>query len=139
MAGPQPFSYMGALYILGFLFLRALAGPIAEEMVIHERVDHISPEFVDLGPPAASTVLNLRINLASSDLPGLEETLKEISDPSSLFYGNWLSKEQVSIRSISYLENKINHFSGRRPCPSLAEYQHTRHRMACATRCGKRE
>ncbi|KAJ7140829.1 family S53 protease [Mycena epipterygia] len=88
---------MGVLYILAFLFLRAFASPIMEEMVVHERVDHVSPEFVDLGPPEASTVLNLRINLASSDLPGLEQTLKEISDPSSLFYGNWLSKEQVDV------------------------------------------
>ncbi|KAJ7689610.1 family S53 protease [Mycena rosella] len=64
-------------------------------MILHERVARVSPEFFDLGPPEGSTVLNLRINLVSSDLTSLEEILKHISAPSSPTYGRWLSREQV--------------------------------------------
>ncbi|KAJ6573476.1 subtilisin-like protein [Mycena vulgaris] len=84
-----------AHHILAFLCVHALASPVAEDMVIHERVHRVSPDFVDLGSPASNAVLNLRINLVSNDLAGLEATLKEISVPSNPTYGSWLSKEEV--------------------------------------------
>ncbi|KAJ7457852.1 family S53 protease [Mycena latifolia] len=84
-----------AHYTLAFLCLHVFASPITEQMIVHERVARVPPDFLDLSPPADSTILNLRINLVSSDRAGLEATLKEISAPSSPTYGNWLSKEQV--------------------------------------------
>jgi subtilase family serine protease len=93
-------SMLRAHYIIALLSLHAFAGLVAEELIIHERVDQVSPEFTDLGPPEHNTILNLRINLVSNDLAGLDKTLNEISTPSSVTYGNWLSKEQVGIRTL---------------------------------------
>ncbi|KAJ7159069.1 subtilisin-like protein [Mycena crocata] len=86
---------MRAHQIFVFLLLRVFASPVLEDLVVHEHVAHLPPEFIDLGPLVGSTVLDLRINLVSTDLAGLEETLNKISAPSSSMYGKWLSKEQV--------------------------------------------
>ena len=46
----------------------------------------LAPEYV---------VLRLRIALVQNDIEGLQTKLMDISTPSNLQYGQWLSKEEV--------------------------------------------
>ncbi|KIJ35837.1 hypothetical protein M422DRAFT_180170 [Sphaerobolus stellatus SS14] len=73
----------------------ATASRFAQNLVLHEKLDAIPEGFVKNGPAAESTTLNLRINLASTDMAGLEETLFAVSTPHSARYGQHLTKEKV--------------------------------------------
>ncbi|KAJ6606104.1 subtilisin-like protein [Mycena vulgaris] len=80
-----------------FSFLAAFIGLACgkDEFVLHERRDVAPPGFTLSGAAPGDTTLNLRINLAQNNLPGLEAALSAISDPSSPWYGQWLAKEEV--------------------------------------------
>ncbi|KAJ7765700.1 subtilisin-like protein [Mycena metata] len=64
-------------------------------LVVHDRRAAAPAGFVQSGPAPAERILNLRINLAQSDMAGLESALNAASFPDSPLYGEWLSKEQV--------------------------------------------
>jgi len=73
----------------------AVASPL--NLVLHEQIQAPPEGFVQSGPAAASKMLNLRINLASSDMAGLEKALFDVSTPDNALYGQHLTKEEVSI------------------------------------------
>ncbi|KIJ28813.1 hypothetical protein M422DRAFT_189249 [Sphaerobolus stellatus SS14] len=73
----------------------ATASRFAQNLVLHEKMDAIPEGFVQNGPAAESTTLNLRINLASTDITGLQEALFAVSTPHSARYGQHLTKEEV--------------------------------------------
>lgn len=88
---------MFTVRLAALLFSASLvcATPVARDMIVHERRSTAPSGFVHSGPAPAEHTLNLRINLVSSDLAGLEQALNAASFPSSPSYGQWLSKEEV--------------------------------------------
>ncbi|KZT03971.1 family S53 protease [Laetiporus sulphureus 93-53] len=76
--------------------------PVCEESVwdwfevqLHEFLDNVPNGFSFDGTAESSTNLTLRIALAQSNFDGLVEALYNVSDPSSEYYGQYLSKEEV--------------------------------------------
>ncbi|KAJ7858989.1 family S53 protease [Mycena leptocephala] len=85
-----------SLFLASILSLAA-AGPAAfQTFVVQESLASAPQGFAKVGLAADTTTINLRIALASSDIPGLEKTLLDVSTPSSSNYGNHLSKAEVS-------------------------------------------
>lgn len=80
------------LLLLSFVTL-VIATPL--NLVVHEKIDSVPDGFLHNGPAPDATTLNLRINLASSDMAGLEKSLYDVSTPDSPLYGQHLSKEEV--------------------------------------------
>jgi hypothetical protein len=81
---------------LASLFALALGNPLARRaMQVHETRDEIPEGFVQQGPAAPDTVLNLRIALRQSDPQGLEDKLMAVSTPGNELYGQHLTKEEV--------------------------------------------
>ncbi|KAF8530031.1 subtilisin-like protein [Hysterangium stoloniferum] len=82
---------------LFFASLIALAScnPVVQNLILHEKVDAPPAGFVHNGPASDSTTLNLRIALVSSNIPGLEKALFDVSTPDSALYGQHLTKEEV--------------------------------------------
>jgi tripeptidyl-peptidase I len=87
------------LLLLSFATLVS-AGPFSQTLVLHEKVNAPPTGFTPDGPAPDSTTLNLRINLASNDMSGLEKALYDVSTPDSPKYGQHLSKEDVRHWSI---------------------------------------
>ncbi|OCH85123.1 family S53 protease [Obba rivulosa] len=76
-------------------FICAVVGkPVTRSLQVHE-ARAVPPQFQLSGPASPDTILNLRLALVQSDPVGLQNTLLEVSDPSSASYGQWLSKEDV--------------------------------------------
>ncbi|KAJ6585599.1 family S53 protease [Mycena capillaripes] len=85
-----------SLFLASILTLAA-AGPAAfQTFVVQESLSSAPQGFVKVGAAPDSTVVNLRIALASSDIPGLEKALLDVSTPSSSNYGNHLSKAEAN-------------------------------------------
>jgi len=84
-----------ATFLAALLFSLTYAKPVARDTIVHERRLAAPSGFVHSGPAPAEHTLSLRINLASSNLEGLEQALNAASFPSSPLYGQWLSKEEV--------------------------------------------
>jgi tripeptidyl-peptidase-1 len=85
-----------SLFLASILSLAA-AGPAAfQTFIVQESLASAPQGFAKVGLAADTTTINLRIALASSDIPGLEKTLLDVSTPSSSNYGNHLSKAEVS-------------------------------------------
>ncbi|KAF7293593.1 Subtilisin-like protein [Mycena indigotica] len=76
-------------------FSFAAAVVYGRKSVVLDRRNSIPIDFVHSDVTPAEQRLNLRINLAQRDLPGLETVLNAASFPDSSLYGQWLSKEQV--------------------------------------------
>ncbi|KAF7314956.1 Subtilisin-like protein [Mycena indigotica] len=76
-------------------FLSVAAVVSGRKLVVLDRRTSVPTDFVHSGVAPAEQILNLRINLAQRDLPGLETALNAASFPDSPLYGQWLSKEQV--------------------------------------------
>ncbi|KAF8522013.1 family S53 protease-like protein [Gautieria morchelliformis] len=81
--------------VVASLVTLACAGPVAQNLVVHEQINSAPNGFLHTGPASDSTVLNLRIALVSSDMAGLEKALYDVSTPSSSLYGQHLSKADV--------------------------------------------
>lgn len=60
-----------------------------------ERRESVPAGFVKLNSAPLDTTLELRIQLANSDIAGLEDRLKVVSSPSNDEYGKWLTREEV--------------------------------------------
>ncbi|KAJ7184593.1 subtilisin-like protein [Mycena filopes] len=75
--------------------LSCVYGTPTSGFVVHDHRAAIPTGFVHSGPAPAEKMLNLRINLAQNDMPGLESALNAASYPDSPLYGQWLSKEEV--------------------------------------------
>jgi hypothetical protein len=114
----RDFGIMSATSLfLASLISLAAAGPAAfQTFVVQESLTSAPQGFTKVGLAADSTPINLRIALASSDIPGLEKTLLDVSTPSSSNYGNHLSKAEVS-NLVMALNILIIHFPGQcLPC-----------------------
>lgn len=72
------------------------------DMVVHERRDTVPSGFVHVGAAPEDEVLNLKFALTQSNFSGLESELYAVSTPGSERYRQFLSKEQVSLRSSPY-------------------------------------
>ncbi|KAJ7119026.1 family S53 protease [Mycena epipterygia] len=79
--------------VIGFAYVKGefLTG----EFVLHERRAVAPAGFTSSGAAPGDAVLNLRINIAQNDLPGLEAAINAVSSPSNPWYGQWLAKEEV--------------------------------------------
>ena len=64
-------------------------------MRLHEHRDGVPEGFTNMGLSPEDTVLRLRIALVQNDSEGLQTRLMDVSTPSNLQYGQWLSKEEV--------------------------------------------
>lgn len=64
-------------------------------MVVHEKRQGVPDGFVAASVAPADQILNLRIALVQTDMPGLEKALFEVSTPDSPLYGQHLTKEEV--------------------------------------------
>ncbi|KZV68851.1 family S53 protease [Peniophora sp. CONT] len=69
----------------------------SSESVRHvlERRDSAPYGFVKVHAAPLETTFELRIQLANSDIAGLEERLKVVSSPSNSEYGQWLTRKEV--------------------------------------------
>ncbi|KAJ6617313.1 Pro-kumamolisin, activation domain-containing protein [Mycena sp. CBHHK59/15] len=79
-----------AIVILS-LFLGAVCG----NFVVLERRDNPPDGFSRIGPTPLDQTLTLRLALNQRDIPGLEDTIYEVSTPGSSRYGQYLTKEEV--------------------------------------------
>jgi tripeptidyl-peptidase-1 len=79
------------------LILLAIALASSAASVVHDRRAAPPEGFVRLGAAPADKMLTFRINLASSDLAGLESKLMSAATPGSDTFRQWLSKEEVWI------------------------------------------
>ncbi|KZT10837.1 family S53 protease-like protein [Laetiporus sulphureus 93-53] len=84
-----------ALFVVS-LFSLALGKPLASSMRVLERRNSPPADFSYSGAAHSSTMMNLRIALAQSDVAGLEEALYDVSSPSSENYGKHLTKEEAA-------------------------------------------
>ena len=66
----------------------------ARTMQLHES-RQLPQGFTSLGPAPPDAILDLRIALTQSDSEGLIDTLMAVSEPSSVRYGQYLTKEEV--------------------------------------------
>ncbi|KAF7364615.1 Family S53 protease [Mycena venus] len=85
-----------SLFLASILSLAAASPAAFQTFVVRESLSSAPQGFVKVGPAADATPINLRIALASSDVPGLEKALLDVSTPSSSNYGNHLSKAEVN-------------------------------------------
>lgn len=79
------------------LVLSLLACAMATPMswVVHESRETAPQGYAHSGPAPADQVLSMRINLAQSNVAGLESALEAASSPSSSTFRQWLSTEEV--------------------------------------------
>lgn len=63
--------------------------------VVQESRESVPQGYVRSSAAPANHVLSMRINLAQSNLAGLESALEAASSPSSPSFRQWLSTEQV--------------------------------------------
>ncbi|KAF7365748.1 Family S53 protease [Mycena venus] len=84
-----------ALFLASLLSLAA-AGPAFQNFVVQESLAGAPQGFAKVGPATDPTPINLRIALASSNFAGLEKALYDVSTPSSVNYGNHLSKDEAN-------------------------------------------
>ena len=73
----------------------AYAKPVARNMRVHERRADVPASFTPVGAAAPETMLKLRIQLAQSDIAGLEDALMAVSTPGNSLYGQHLTAEEV--------------------------------------------
>ncbi|KAH9929420.1 family S53 protease-like protein [Fomitopsis serialis] len=83
-----------SLYVASLCTL-ALGNPLARSLQLQESRSTIPVGFTRVGEADASTVLNLRLGLVSNNVDGLIETLYDVSTPSSLHYGQHLSRPEA--------------------------------------------
>lgn len=81
------------------LFLSSLiwGKPLASTMKVLGRREAPPAGFTLTEPASPDTILKLRIALAQSNPTGLEDALYDVSTPSSSNYGQFLTKEEVSL------------------------------------------
>jgi hypothetical protein len=77
-----------------FIFTLA-SSHFKRDMRLHEHRDGVPEGFTSMGPAPENAVLRLRIALVQNDIEGLQTKLMDVSTPSNLQYGQWLSKEEV--------------------------------------------
>uniref|UniRef100_A0A093V056 Aorsin n=1 Tax=Talaromyces marneffei PM1 TaxID=1077442 RepID=A0A093V056_TALMA len=73
----------------------AVAAPSPAKHVLHEKRERVSTDWVKGARIERSAILPIRIGLTQSNLPHGPEVLKEVSDPRSDKYGQYLSMGEV--------------------------------------------
>ena len=87
-----PHTFVGAC-----LLAVAQANPIARSMRVHDKRTEAPSAFAAKGAASPDTMLNLRIQLAQTDITGLEDALMAVSTPGNALYGQHLTKEEVCV------------------------------------------
>lgn len=86
------------------LILLLLSGAFASsqfsDLIVHESIPSVPNGFMRVSSAPANQALNIRIALANSNMAGLEDMLYAVSTPGSPLYGQHLSKEEASTRSL---------------------------------------
>lgn len=104
--------------LLAVLCTLSMGTPVERSLRLHESRPTAPTGFSRVGSADATTVLNLRLGLVSSNVDKLIETLYDVSTPSSANYGQHLSKSEVIDLVILYVHaHSLIHF-GRRQRPS---------------------
>ncbi|KAJ7728592.1 family S53 protease [Mycena maculata] len=85
-----------ASFFFASLLSLAVAGPASQTFIVQESLSTTPQGFTRLGAADASSSINFRIALPSSNVAGLEAALLDVSTPSSSNYGNHLSKDAVN-------------------------------------------
>ncbi|KAI9060406.1 subtilisin-like protein [Trametes sanguinea] len=67
----------------------------ARDTPVHEARTALPPGFINTGPAAADSTLNLRFALAQENPDDIVNALYTVSDPKSAMYGQYLSKAEV--------------------------------------------
>lgn len=84
------------LFVSILLFVAAHRGS-ARVLRVHEARHSAPSGFVAEGPASPDSVVDLRVALVRNNIEGLIEALYDVSTPSSPNYGQYLSKEEVSL------------------------------------------
>jgi hypothetical protein len=74
----------------------AASSAVASVLVPHDSRDALPSGWTDVGAPAGSTSMSMRIALPSKDAPGLRKVLMDVSTPGNPKYGQHLSNAQAS-------------------------------------------
>ena len=86
-----------SIFFLFSFVAYAFAKPIARSLRVHESITNLPSGFAPKGPAPPETTLNLRLALVQSNVSGLIDTLMDISDPTSVRYGQHLTKNEARI------------------------------------------
>ena len=87
-----------ALFLLLFSIIPiAAASSLSSNLRVRSALKAVPSGFAFKESAADETVINLRFAIASKDIPGLHQTLYDISTPGNTNYGNWLTQDQVSV------------------------------------------
>ncbi|EPT01830.1 hypothetical protein FOMPIDRAFT_1119556 [Fomitopsis schrenkii] len=82
--------------LLAVLCTLSMGTPVERSLRLHESRPTAPTGFSRVGSADATTVLNLRLGLVSSNVDKLIETLYDVSTPSSANYGQHLSKSEAA-------------------------------------------
>ena len=85
-----------SVFFVALLAVVVYGKPVARSMKVHETRGKVPAAFTLKGAAPPEDVLELRLNLVSSDIPGLEKATLDVSTPGNALYGQHLSKEEVS-------------------------------------------
>ncbi|KAF8575000.1 family S53 protease [Ramaria rubella] len=86
---------IGVSFLIASFATLGCTNPIANNLILHEQITIAPLGYTLTGPAVDTTSINLRIALASNDVPGLEKALYDVSTPGNDLYGQHLSKEEV--------------------------------------------
>ena len=84
------------VFVTACMLAVAYANHIARSMRVHDKRTEAPSAFAAKGAAYPDTMLNLRIQLAQTDIAGLEDALMAVSTPGNALYGQHLTKEEVS-------------------------------------------
>lgn len=74
----------------------ANANPVTRDLVVHEELHGVPEGFTMHEPASGDTILSLLLALRPGDIPGLEQSLYDVSTPGGENYGNHLTQDEVA-------------------------------------------
>lgn len=93
------------LLTIASLAALALGTPVRRDLQLHESRKSTPSGFSLVGPAAPDTTLDLRLALVRGNAVGLIDALYDVSTPSSVRYGEHLTKEEVSNEEMCTSQN----------------------------------
>ena len=86
-------------FVAACLLAVAYGNPIRRSLQVHDTRAQAPSSFTAKGAASPDTMLNLRIQLAQSDMAGLEDALMAVSTPGNALYGQHLTVDEVGFLS----------------------------------------
>jgi tripeptidyl-peptidase-1 len=93
--GPSSDDMVAIVFVFASFLAAVCAKPALRNVLVHEQRQSVPNGFVSRGAAPLDKTLSLRIQLAQTDMEGLERALYDASMPTSSFYGQYLTKEEV--------------------------------------------